>query len=147
MPVYDRFVATMTAPTAWGFALSSLDSSGARLLAMHGIALERTREACTTSVESFVADSVVVSPTAFQNRRNVRVEGHWQRADTRIEPGTYVVRLAQPLGVLATYMIDPRSDDGLVAWNIGDRVNGSQLRLAPMRFATAPPPSCGVGPA
>jgi Zinc carboxypeptidase len=147
MPVYDRFVSTMTTPTAWGFAFSSADSTGARLLGLHGIVLERTRAECTASAETFAAESVIVSQTTFQNRRNVRVEGRWQRTDTRLDAGTYVARLAQPLGVLATYLIDPRSDDGLVAWNIGDRVSAGQLRLNPIRLTTALPAACGLGPA
>jgi hypothetical protein len=147
MPVFDRFVATMSAPTSWGFAFPAADSSAARLIAMHGIVLERTRNDCTASAEMFSADSVIVSPTAFQNRRNVRVEGRWQPADTRIERGTYVVRLAQPLGVLATYMIEPRSDDGLVAWNIGDRATAGHLQLSPTRLTTPLPSACGLGPA
>lgn len=147
MPVYDRFVATMLAPTAWGFALPAADSTAVQLLTFHGIALQRTRAPCSVAAESFTADSVIASPTAFQGRRNVRVEGRWQAGETRIETGTYIVRLAQPLGVLATYMIDPRSDDGLVAWNIGDRVTGTELRLRPIRLTTALPGACGLGPA
>jgi hypothetical protein len=146
MPVYDRFVATMTAPTAWGFALSTNDSAAAHVLRLHGIALDRIRQACSAKAESFVSDSMVVSATAFQNRRVVRAEGHWQPTDARLDAGTYVVRLTQPLGVLATYMIDPRSDDGLVAWNIGDRVNAGQLRLPPLRLTSALPASCDLAP-
>jgi hypothetical protein len=55
------------------------------------------------------------------------------------------VRLAQPLGVLATYLIDPRSDDGLVAWNIGDRVSAGQLRSNPARLNAPLPAACGAG--
>jgi len=147
MPVYDRFVATMTTPTAWGFALSAADTSAARLLGMHGVKLDRIRDACTVSAESFVADSVIVAANAFQGTRNVRVEGRWQRGDVRLDPGTYIVRLSQQLGVVATYIIDPRSDDGLVAWNIGDRASGGQLRLNPIRLTSALPAACGAGPA
>jgi hypothetical protein len=146
MPVYDRFVATMTTPTAWGFALSAGDTSGARLLAMHGVKIERTRDACTVSAESFTADSVIVSSSSFQGTRNVRAEGRWQRADVRLDAGSYLVRLAQPLGVLATYVIDPRSDDGLVAWNVGERASPGQLRLVPVRLTSALPAACGIGP-
>jgi len=144
MPVYDRFVPTMTTPSAWGYALGAADTSGVRLLALHGVTVERTRADCTANAESFTPDSVVVSPTAFQNRRNVRVEGQWRRADVRFEPGTFVIRLAQPLGVLATYLLDPRSDDGLVAWNIGDRAAAGQLRLSPTRLNAPLPPACGL---
>jgi hypothetical protein len=147
MPIYDRFIATMSAPAVWGYALSAADSSAARLLALHGVALERTRESCTPNSEAFVTDSVIASPTPFQNRRNVRVEGRWQRSDAPLDAGSYVVRFGQPLGVLATYLIEPRSDDGLVTWNIGDRVSGGQLRLSPRRLTAPPPSACGIGPA
>ena len=146
MPVYDRFTATMTTPTAWGYALPATDTSGARLLAAHGITLQRTHAACAATGESFATDSVVVSPTAFQNRRNVRVEGRWQRADVRLDSGTYIIGLAQPRGVLVTYLIDPRSDDGLVAWNIGDRVASAQLHVSPLRLTTPLPAACALRP-
>ena len=45
MPVYDRFVATMLTPTDWGFAFPGADTSAARLLALHGVTVERTRTA------------------------------------------------------------------------------------------------------
>ena len=32
----------------------------------------------------------------------------------------YVVRAAQPLGILALYLLEPQSDDGLVTWNFTD---------------------------
>jgi hypothetical protein len=147
MPVYDRFTASMTTPSAWGFAIDAADTSATRLLALHGIKLERTRTACNAPSESFVADSVIVAPNAFQGRRNVRIEGSWQRRDAQIDAGAYVVRLSQPLGVLATYIIDPRSDDGLIDWNIGERVINGQLRWSPMRLTAPMPASCGLAPA
>jgi len=43
------------------------------------------------------------------------------RDPVTLPPGTYVIRCDQPLGVLAVYLLEPRSDDGLVTWNIFDR--------------------------
>ena len=41
---------------------------------------------------------------------------------------------AQPLGVLAMYLLEPESDDGLVAWDLGARASARPettiLRLA-----------------
>ena len=143
MPVYDRFVATMTTPAVWGYAFAATDTSAIRLLTLHGVTIDRTRNDCTLNAESFVADSVVVAGGQF---RNTRVEGRWQRADARLAAGTNVVRFGQPLGVVATYILDPRSDDGLVAWNIGNRVANNQLTLSPVRLASPPPATCGIGP-
>ena len=38
----------------------------------------------------------------------------------RLPKGTYVVRIAQPLGRLAAYLLEPESEDGLAAWNFLD---------------------------
>ena len=35
-----------------------------------------------------------------------------------VPAGTYLVRLAQPLGRLAAYLLEPESDDGVVHWNM-----------------------------
>ncbi len=37
-----------------------------------------------------------------------------------VPAGTLVVRTAQPLGTLAVYLLEPRSEDGLAAWNFFD---------------------------
>ena len=42
-----------------------------------------------------------------------------------IPAGTIVVRTAQPLGTLAVYLLEPRSDDGLLTWNFFDDVLAS----------------------
>jgi hypothetical protein len=34
--------------------------------------------------------------------------------------GSYVVLSGQPLGILATYLLEPESDDGFVDWNVLD---------------------------
>ena len=41
--------------------------------------------------------------------------------EVTLPAGTAVVRLDQPLGRLAFYLLEPRSDDGLAAWNFFDR--------------------------
>jgi hypothetical protein len=142
MPIYDRFVATMRTPAVWGYVLPAADSSAAALLAVHGVAVDRVRAPCTVAAESFATDSVIVARAPFQNRRNVQIEGHWQKTDARLDAGAYVVRIGQPLGVLATYLIDPRSDDGLVTWNVGDRVATERLRLVPTRLTAPLPQAC-----
>ena len=147
MPIYDRFAPTLTTTPAWGFALSASDSSAIRLLRLHGVSLQRVTVACDIAGEMFTSDSVIVSPTPFQGRREVRIEGGWRRADARLDAGAFVVPLGQPLGVVATYVLDPRSDDGLVTWNVGDRVANGRLQLPPMRLGSRPPTACGLGPA
>ena len=59
--------------------------------------------------------------------------------------GTYLVRTAQPLGVLAMYLLEPASDDGFVDWNVLDPwVNGRTfpvVRIVQRVQARLRPPS------
>jgi len=43
--------------------------------------------------------------------------------------GTFLVRTDQPLARLAFYLLEPRSDDGLIDWNVLETVDG----FAPVR--------------
>jgi hypothetical protein len=38
-----------------------------------------------------------------------------------VSAGSFVVRTAQPLGLLAMLLLEPQSDDGLATWNVFDR--------------------------
>jgi hypothetical protein len=80
-------------------------------------------------------DSVVRSPRTFQRHQEVRVRGRWARASATLPVGTIIVRTGQPLSILATYLLEPESDDGLTTWNFFDsalRVGGTHpvFRLA-----------------
>jgi hypothetical protein len=89
-------------------------------LAAHGVRMERLEEARTESVEAFVIDSTRVAAQPFQGRRERTVFGAY-RSETRTLPaGTWVVEVAQPLGRLAFYLLEPRADDGLLAWGLMD---------------------------
>jgi hypothetical protein len=53
--------------------------------------------------------------------------------------GTWIVPVAQPLAVVAMYLLEPESDDGIVAWDIGGRSSGAAGTAPFIRLATAPP--------
>jgi dipeptidyl-peptidase-4 len=36
--------------------------------------------------------------------------------------GTYIVRAEQPLGLLAFYLLEPESEDGLAQWSFYDTI-------------------------
>jgi hypothetical protein len=48
------------------------------------------------------------------------LEGKWSDRDQTVSAGSWLVPVAQPMGVVAFYMLEPESDDGLVAWNFFD---------------------------
>jgi hypothetical protein len=121
MPVYDRFDATLdqSLPYAWVFGPEQ--SALVDVLRRHGLFIEQLGERTTVRAERFVIDSLVRNARAFQGHLEVQPLGTWQANDALVlEPDTYVIRAAQPLAILATYLLDPQSDDGLVTWNFTD---------------------------
>ena len=48
------------------------------------------------------------------------VTGKYETVERTIPAGTYRVPMNQPLARLAFYLIEPRSNDGLLTWNFLD---------------------------
>ena len=74
---------------------------------------------CETPTLREVASSDAAA-TAFQNHNERTLTGAWVMAERELPAGTLKVDVSQPLGRLAFYLLEPRSDDGLVDWNLLD---------------------------
>lgn len=120
VPIFDRFEPALqqTLPYAWVIPAEQ----GALLepLRRNGLFIEHVDERGSVRGERFQIDSIVAGQP-FQGHQPVRLSGRWETTDSLVlERGTYVVRAAQPLGILALYLLEPQSDDGLVTWNFLD---------------------------
>ena len=84
-----------------------------------------------------MVDSLAVGPL-FEGHRTVLAEGRWhtQARDTLAPAGWYLVRGAQPLGVLAAHLLEPASEDGIVAWNFLELRTGNPYPI--LRTRTRP---------
>ncbi len=71
--------------------------------------------------EAFRVDSVVAAAVPFEGHRTVRVEGAWRSRPAAAGAGWYLVSTRQRLGVLAAWLLEPASQDGLATWNFLDR--------------------------
>ena len=120
IPIYDRFGGTLhrTLPHAYAFPAAYVGA--AELLRRHGVFVERVDAPLHLQVERFVVDSLHRAPAPFQRHREVRLTGRWWRDASTLPPGSFVVRSGQPLALLALYLLEPESDDGLVTWNLFD---------------------------
>ena len=90
-------------------------------LRLHGIAVEPLGEDRTLQVERFVITESTAVAREFQGHNERTLEGSWTTTPATLPADTWVVRLDQPLGRLAFYLLEPRSDDGLTNWNFFDR--------------------------
>lgn len=123
MQVFDRFTPTVTRPAPWGYAIAGADTSAVNLVRQHGIVVERLATPWSGDAgPQFRVDSTVVAAQLFEGHRLVRLVGRWMAgAPVNLAAGAWIVRVAQPLGILAMYLLEPESDDGIVAWDIGMR--------------------------
>jgi hypothetical protein len=122
MQDYAYFVPTRTVPMARVYVLLQ-DAAFQPIvdkLRQHGVTVEELTAPLTAEVSSFVVEAITTSPKPFQGHNEVKLKGQYIAEKTTIPAGTRIVRLAQPLGLLAAYLLEPESDDGLTNWNFMD---------------------------
>jgi hypothetical protein len=88
-------------------------------LQRHGVFVEQLPERATLRAERFSIDSIWRGQV-FQGHQETRLSGRWATDTVTLDAGSYVVRGGQPLGILALYLLEPQSDDGLATWNFLD---------------------------
>jgi hypothetical protein len=122
MQDFGRFAATRSVPRPRAYLMPP-DKGQVKVLdtlLAHGIAVEVVSRPFKTEVESFVIDEVKRAARTFQGHQTVKLVGKPRSETVEFPPGTLLVRAAQPLGTLASYLLEPESDDGLVTWNFLD---------------------------
>lgn len=116
MPVYDRFKATVFARFPAAYLIPPAESATVGLLRRHGILVQRLTESWHGDVDRFTVSAAHIPPTAFQGHKLVLLDGSFSTGDQTAGAGWYVVRTAQPLGLLAFHILEPQGDDGAVTW-------------------------------
>lgn len=122
MEDYGIFAATksVTAPRAYIFKPEDGLKPVIEKLLQHGIAVEELTASLTVDVEAFTIATATRAQRPFQNHREMKITGAYKKESMTFPVGTIIVRTAQPLGILACYLLEAESDDGLVDWNFFD---------------------------
>jgi hypothetical protein len=124
MPVMASFTPTLTStlPFAYAFDVKAAHDI-LPILKLHGIQVELLDASVKASVQSFRVDTVIDRGRSETSRMLKDVDGAWNEAASRTLPaGTYIVRAGQPYGLLAFYVLEPQSEDGLAQWSFFDDV-------------------------
>jgi hypothetical protein len=102
-------------------------------LAAHGIRFTRLAEPKAVRAERFAITANTQAERAFQNHRMRTLDGAWEAApDVALPAGSIAVPVDQPLGRIVFYLLEPRSDDGWVTWNVLDQVLGADVKAYPI---------------
>jgi dipeptidyl aminopeptidase/acylaminoacyl peptidase len=114
------FAPTETVGRPFAYLLPPKEKAAIELLQRHGIELAELREDVELDLEVYRVDRISRVQRAFQGHHEATLEVTPRTQSRRVEAGTVVVPTAQPLGSLAVFLLEPRSDDGLATWNVFD---------------------------
>jgi hypothetical protein len=101
-------------------------------LRAHGVRATTLSKPAKVLVEEFQITGNTVAARTFEGHTERTLQGRWVAAERNLPAGTMQVDITQPLGRLAFYLIEPRSDDGLVDWNILDDALGEDVKVFPI---------------
>ena len=137
MPLFDRFVPVLSRPLPDAYVFGD-DTALVARLRLHGIRVDRSSAAdASMRLSAFAIDSVSRSARPFQGHNEVRPHGHWVSLSRTMRDGSNLVRTDQPLGRLASYLLDAETDDGFVTWNAFDSALAPQAAF-PVQRASLP---------
>ncbi len=89
-------------------------------LADHGVQVTTLTRPMRLSVEVFRIDSTTAAERPFQQHNERTLFGRYRQDSRTLPAGTAIVRTEQPLGRLVFKLLEPRSSDGFLNWNVLD---------------------------
>ena len=132
MPEYGTFEATHSERVPSTYYVPAALTRAIEHLRLHGVTTTTLSKPTKVAVEEFQIESNAQAARPFEQHAERTLTGTWIAAERELPAGTVVVDIKQPLGRLAFYLIEPRSDDGLVDWNILDDVLGPDVKVFPI---------------
>jgi len=118
---YGTFAPTETTVAPAAYCLPDSLAPAVDLLRAHGVQWRVLQRDTTVTAERFRIDSTRVARQPYEGHVGRTLFGHYETATQTVGSGSLLVPVDQPLGRLALYLLEPRSDDGLVAWGLVDR--------------------------
>jgi hypothetical protein len=132
MVEYGTFEATESERVPSTYYIPANLTAAIENIRAHGVRTTTLAKPTTVVVEEFQISGNTVAQRQFEGHTERTLEGKWVAAERELPAGTLVVDVKQPLGRLAFYLIEPRSDDGLVDWNLLDPALAEGVTVYPI---------------
>ncbi|WP_165220855.1 DPP IV N-terminal domain-containing protein [Aquisphaera insulae] len=148
IPIYHDFAPTESVVKPYAYVLLPGYPEALATLQRHGLEIQELREDIELDVETYRVDDVSKPGANGWDRLDVvELKVTPRKESRRVPAGSFLVRTRQPLGNLAVYLLEPRSEDGLGTWKFFDGLKAGQdfpvVRLpqsAPITVTTPEPP-------
>lgn len=121
VPYFIDFHPTRSVKFPFAYIVTVMDPQVIELLKVHGIKLEKLKSVMKIRAERFEITELKGSPRLNQGHYTNTIKGNPGIEEIEFPAGSIVVRTAQPLANVASYLLEPQSNDGLVVWNYLDR--------------------------
>ena len=142
MPDYGAFRATEVTAAPAAYLVPGEFRAAIERLEAHGIQIARLDAAAEIRVSEFQIDSTRASEREYQGHRPRQAWGAWRDVVRTAPEGAAVVPVRQPLGRLIVVLLEPRSDDGFLAWNLFDPAIEESDTYPITRLPELPTESC-----
>jgi hypothetical protein len=114
--VFRESEVALSVPRAKAYWIPPAWSDITDRLKMHGIAVERTSDAREVQVDLYRLRDPKFDPEPFEGHTRVTAQTTIEHRKERFPPGSYRVATDQPLGELATALLEPESPDSFLQW-------------------------------
>ncbi|MCE1197891.1 MAG: M14 family metallopeptidase [Marinilabiliales bacterium] len=121
VPYYIDYYPVKNVAFPYAYLISVPDQQVLDLLRTHGIRIEQLKKETSMEVEQFVVADIKGAVRLNQGHYVNSIQGKGVMTKMTFPAGTFVVRTAQPLANLVTYLLEPLSNDGLLYWNFLDK--------------------------
>lgn len=121
VPYYVDYYAKRSVKLPFAYLISQADAKVVSLLKTHGIKIETLNKPALLDVQTIKTKELKPSQRLNQGHYNNSIKVEYINEKKEFAAGTLVVRTAQPLANVATYLLEPETDDGLLYWNYWDK--------------------------
>ena len=134
MPFLAEFYPKKSVRLPYAYLFAGQLTEIAEKLLEHGIVVEKMTEPAELSIERFMINEVTGNKSLNQGHYQTSVAGSYEMKTLAFPQGTLIVMMSQPLSNVASYLLEPESDDGLVRWNFFDRYIVKQWSRQPLSY-------------
>jgi hypothetical protein len=121
VPYIADYYATETVVMPKAYILTVPDPDVLDNLNTHGIEVNQLGEELTIVVQGFKIEEITPAKRLYQGHYRNTLKGSYTMDTVTFPKGTHIISTAQKLGNLASYLLEPESDDGYVHWNFLDK--------------------------
>jgi murein tripeptide amidase MpaA len=121
IPYYIDYFPVKSVRLPFAYIININDPEITDLLKIHGIKIEKLANDSKIKVERFDISELKGTQRLNQGHYTDSIKGKYVVDTLDFPAGTMLIRTAQPLANVVSYLLEPQSNDGLVIWNFLDR--------------------------